>query len=130
MAKLQPKAKPAAVAAPAVEEKAEGQGRAVTLPNGVRRIDYIRDEYYDSKTGTHTDKQPTRGAIKTAINEMLVADGKTDEQIPYQIVFAATKTVEDPRVAAAAAAKVAAEAKAAKKVEDDKAAAAAAKAKK
>ena len=79
-------------------EEAKGQGRAVTLPNGVRRIDFIRDAYYnDGKS---------RGDIRKEINEMLEKAGRTDEQIPYQIVFAATKDKEvDPRIAAAAAKK-------------------------
>lgn len=77
-------------------KKAEGQGRAVTLPNGQRRIDYIRNEYYKN--------EKTRSEIKTAINEMLEKAGRKNEQIPYQIVFAATKTKEDPRIAAKAAA--------------------------
>ncbi len=88
----------------------EGQGRAVTLPNGVRRIDYIRDAYYNAKTGLHGDSEKSRSDIKNAINEMLEKAGKKDAIIPYQIVFAATKTKEDPRKtagkAAAAAAKV------------------------
>ncbi len=103
------------------EAKAEGQGRAVTLPNGVRRIDYIRDAYYNKKTGLHGESETSRSDIKKAINEMLEKAGRTDEQIPYQIVFAATKTVEDPRVAAAAAAKIRADAKAAKAAEEAKA---------
>jgi hypothetical protein len=119
-----PNAKPAQAPA-AKEEEAEGQGHKVTLPNGEKRIEYIRDAYYDSKTGLHGEKQPSRGDIKKAINEMLEAAGRKDEQIPYQIVFAATKTPEDPRVAAAAAKKVAEAAKAAKKAEEAKAAAAA-----
>ncbi len=82
-------------------KKGEGQGRAVTLPNGSRRIDYIRDAYY--KGGK------TRSEIKLAINEMLDKAGRKNEQIPYQIVFAATKTKEDPRIAA----KIAADKKAA-----------------
>ncbi len=77
-------------------KKAEGQGRAVSLPNGQRRIDYIRDQYY-----THSK---TRSEIKTAINEMLEKAGRKNEVIPYQIVFAATKTDEDPRIAARKAA--------------------------
>ncbi len=81
------------------EAKKEGQGRAVVLPNGQRRIDYIRVQYYD--------KDKTRSEIKNAINEMLEKAGKKGEAIPYQIVFAATKTKEDPRVAAAAKAKAA-----------------------
>lgn len=105
------------------EKAAEGQGRAVTLPNGVRRIDYIRDAYYNAKTGTHGESEKSRSDIKNAINEMLEKAGKKDEQIPYQIVFAATKTVEDPRVAA----KAAAVKKASEKAAADKKEAAAAK---
>lgn len=64
--------------------KKEGsQGNAVVLPNGTRRIDYIRDQYYD--------KGKTRSEIKNAINEMMKAAGQEDKTIPYQIVFAATK---------------------------------------
>ena len=110
------------------EEKKEGQGRAVVLPNGQKRIDFIRDAYYNKKTGTHGESEQTRSQIKTAINEMLEKGGRGSEEIPYQIVFAATKTDTDPRIASAAAAKKATEAKAAK--EKEKAAATAAAAKK
>ncbi len=84
----------------------DNRGRAVVLPNGKRRIDFIRDSYYTN--GKHTDKCMERSDIKKAINDMLEKAGKVDEQITYQIVFAATKTPEgvDPRIAAAAAAKV------------------------
>lgn len=84
------KAKPAAV-----EES--GQGRAVTLPNGKKRIEFIRDRFYnDGKT---------RSEVKTQINEMLDKAGRGEEQIPYQIVFAATKDKDtDPRIASVAAA--------------------------
>lgn len=93
-----------------MSEKAEGQGRVVTLPNGQKRIDFIRDNYYDKKTGTHTEGCMSRSEIKNAINEQL----PEGEQIPYQIVFAATKTEEDPRIAAAARAEERAKAKAEK----------------
>lgn len=62
----------------------KGQGRAVTLPNGQRRIDYIRDQYYKENV--------KRGDIRKNINTMLEEAGRKNEQIPYQIVFAATKT--------------------------------------
>lgn len=72
----------------------KGQGRAVTLPNGVRRIDFIRDAYYnDGKS---------RSDIRKEINAMLEKAGREGEVIPYQIVFASTKTEEDPRLAAKA----------------------------
>lgn len=84
------------------DTKKEGQGRAVVLPNGQKRIDYIRDAYYNSKTGLHVkDEQKSRSDIKNAINAMLEKAGKKDAIIPYQIVFAATKTPEDPRKTAA-----------------------------
>lgn len=78
----------------APEAEGKGQGRAVTLPNGARRIDFIRDAYY--KEGK------TRSDIRKEINA-LYEEG-ADGQIPYQIVFAATKTGEqgnaasDPRL--------------------------------
>ncbi len=76
----------------AKEEKStegKGQGRAVTLPNGVRRIDFIRDAYY--KNGK------SRSDIRKEINEMLEKANRGEEVIPYQIVFASTKTEGDPR---------------------------------
>lgn len=79
------KSKTAAKKADAAEGK--GQGRAVTLPNGERRIDFIRDAYY--KNGK------TRSDIKKEVNAMY-KEGD-DGIIPYQIVFAATKTEGDPR---------------------------------
>jgi len=91
-----------------MSDKAEGQGRVVTLPNGQKRIDFIRDNYYNKKTGKHDDTCMSRSEIKNAINEQL----PEGEQIPYQIVFAATKTEEDPRIAAAARAEERAKAKA------------------
>ncbi len=97
-----------------VVEEGKGQGRAVILPNGEKRIEYIRDAYYSKKDGTHDDeKQQTRSAIKNAINTMLKDSGSANE-IPYQIVFSATKLPVDPRIAAKARAKEAAEKKAAK----------------
>jgi hypothetical protein len=81
------------------QEEQKGQGRAVVLPNNQRRIDFIRDEYYGKGT--------SRSDIKNKINEMLEKAGRKDEQIPYQIVFSATKTGEqgkantDPRKVAA-----------------------------
>ncbi len=101
----------------AQEAEDKGQGKAVMLPNGTKRIDYIRDQYY--KKGTERSK------IRIAINEMLEEGGRKDEQIPYQIVFAATKVGTrgeadtDPRIASEAKAKEKADVKAAK----DKAAA-------
>ena len=91
-----------------MSDKAEGQGRVVTLPNGQKRIDFIRDNYYNKKTGKHDDTCMSRSEIKNAINEQL----PEGEQIPYQIVFAATKTEEDPRIAAALRAEERAKAKA------------------
>ena len=92
------------------KEDTKGQGRAVVLPNGERRIDYIRDAYYDAKTGLHGEGQKSRSDIKNAINTMLKESGSSDE-IMYQIVFSATKTDEDPRVTAKKKAAAAAAAK-------------------
>ncbi len=94
------------------DAKKEGQGRAVVLPNGKLRIDVIRDAYYNAKSGLHVEgEQKSRSDIKKMINEMLEKAGKKGEQIEYQIVFAATKTKEDPRKTAAAAAKATGEGK-------------------
>ena len=96
MAKAAPKKEAAAT-----EEK--GQGRAVILPNVQKRVDYIRDRYYNDGV--------KRGDIRREINEMLAEAGREDEQIPYQIVFASTKKGEpgdksaDPRNAPKAEAK-------------------------
>jgi len=101
-------------AAPAVEES---KGRAVILPNGVARVDYIRDAYYDKKTGIHDPETcEKRGPIKNAINEMNKEAGIGE--IAYQIVFAATKTKEDPRIAAATRAEERQAAKAAKEKDE------------
>lgn len=82
-------------AATETQEAPKGQGRAIVLPNGEKRIDFIRDRYYkDGKS---------RSEIKNEINEMLENAGQADQQIPYQIVFSATKEGEqgnaesDPR---------------------------------
>lgn len=74
-------------------EESKGQGRAVVLPGGQKRIDFIRDEYYGKGT--------SRSDIRKAVNAMY--EEGSDGVIPYQIVFAATKTGEvgnkatDPR---------------------------------
>lgn len=91
--------------ATATAESAGGnQGSAVTLPNGERRIDYIRRRFYDEGA--------KRGDIRREINEMLEKAGQADKKIAYQIVFAATKHKEDPRKPKAAPATPAAEASA------------------
>lgn len=90
-------------------------GHKVILPNGVERITFIRDSFYN---GDETLKG-NRSAIKNAINKMYEDAAQPDGQIPYQIVFAATKEKTDPRIASAeakaakAAAKVAEAAQAA-----------------
>ena len=58
------------------------------LPNGQKRIDYIRDRYY--KEGV------SRSDIRKEINQIM-ADADIDDKIQYQIVFAATKDPADPR---------------------------------
>jgi len=101
----------------AKEETGSTRGRAVIIQvNGkdVKRADFIRDAYY--KKGT------SRSDIVKALKEL-------GHEVPYQIVFAATKEGEkgnantDPRIAAEAkkVEKAAAKAKAdaAKKTEAD-----------
>ncbi len=80
--------------------EAKGQGRAVVLPNKEKRIDYIRNAYYDPKTGLHGEDQKSRVEIKNALNEMLKKAGPEHGEIVYQIVFSATKDDKDPRVTA------------------------------
>ena len=57
------------------------------LPNGARRIDYIRDRYYRDGMA--------RPAIRAEVNQMLVDAGQA--RIAYQVVFAATSGESDPR---------------------------------
>jgi len=77
--------------------ESSGQGRAVLLPDGTRRIDYIHKRYYDDGA--------KRGDIMREINKMLEDAGRGDEKIAYQIVYAGTKKGQaDPRKKAAAAA--------------------------
>ena len=102
-----PAAKPAAApakapakAAPKAETAAETaaepkQGRAIVLPNGEKRADYIRRRYAE---GT------PRGDIMREINKMLEDAGRGEEKIPYQIVFAATKEKKAKTAAASAGA--------------------------
>ena len=93
------------------KEVEKGQGRAVILPNGQRRIDYIRDRYYTDGV--------KRGDIRKEVNAMYM-EGEPGE-IPYQIVFAATKGKGgDPRIEAANKAKAEAEAAAAAKGDEKK----------
>ena len=77
-------------------EEGKGQGHAVVLPNGQKRIDFIRDRYYNDGV--------SRSDIKKEVNAMY-EDG-ADGQIQYQIVFAATKVkVADYKKAKTEAAK-------------------------
>lgn len=82
-----------AEAAPA-PTKPKGQP-GILLPNGVRRVDFIRNAYYN-------EPKSTRSEIVKTVNAMLVEAGREAEKIPFQIVFAATKTKEDPRIKAPA----------------------------
>lgn len=69
----------------------------VVLPNGDKRIEYIRNQFYG--TG---ELKGNRSGIRLAINKMYEDAGDESGQIPYQIVFSATKDQEtDPRIAAA-----------------------------
>lgn len=81
---------PAAAPAPsrAMPARARGRGRAVMLPNGQKRIDYIRDRYYKDSVA--------RSDIRKEINQ-INADAGIDDKVQYQIIFAATKDEADPR---------------------------------
>ena len=81
---------PAAAPAPSqpMPARARGRGRAVMLPNGQKRIDYIRDRFYKENV--------SRSDIRKEINQIM-ADAGIDDKIQYQIVFAATKDPADPR---------------------------------
>ena len=81
---------PAEAPAPsrAMPARARGRGRAVMLPNGQKRIDYIRDRYYKDSVA--------RSDIRKEINQIM-ADAGIDDKVQYQIIFAATKDEADPR---------------------------------
>lgn len=110
-------------AAPATttETTEVASGHKVVLPNGIARSDFIRDNYYGDG-----ELKGNRSGITKAINDMYDAAGDADGKIPYQIVFAATKTEVDPRIASAEAK---AKRDAAREVKKAEAAAAAATAK-
>ena len=82
----EPEAAPAP--SPAMPARARGRGRAVMLPNGQKRIDYIRDRYYKESV--------SRSDIRKEINQIM-ADAGIDDKVQYQIIFAATKDEADPR---------------------------------
>ncbi|PHS13502.1 MAG: hypothetical protein COA78_07120 [Blastopirellula sp.] len=90
----------------------------ITLPNGIARADFIRDNYYGESDVTVSKCDPelkgSRSLVLKAVNTMLKEAGQPE--IPYQIVYAATKKqdVVDPRITSAAKAVE----RAAKKVED------------
>ncbi len=58
------------------------RGRAVILSNGQKRAEYIRNRYYDDKV--------SRSDIVKELKE------KFNHEVPYQIVFQATKEKEKP----------------------------------
>lgn len=92
MAKAKKAAKKAAkAAAEPAREESSSQGRAVILPDGKRRVDYIREQYYE--------KGVERSAIRKALNEMYEKAGDKQD-IPYQIVFAGTKQSREDYAAA------------------------------
>ncbi len=59
------------------------KGRKVMLTDNLARVDFIREQYYD--------KDKTRSEIVKLLKE------KFNHEVPYQIVFAATKTDEKPK---------------------------------
>ena len=79
---------PQAEGEPAAARRGGGRGRPVTLPNGRRRVDYIRDRYY--RDGA------SRSAIRAEIDAML-AEAGADERIRRQVVYGATSAPTDPR---------------------------------
>ncbi len=79
------------------KKKTTGQGNVVILPNGQRRIDFIKNQYYE--------KGATRSQIRDAINKMYEDAKQPGKKIAYQIVFAGTKQkVEEYKAAKKAAA--------------------------
>ena len=90
VAEPEPAPEPEAAPAPsaAMPARARGRGRAVMLPNGQKRIDYIRDRYYKESV--------SRSDIRKEINQIM-ADAGIDDKVQYQIIFAATKDEADPR---------------------------------
>ena len=79
---------PQAAGEPAAARRGGGRGRPVTLPNGQRRVDYIRDRYY--RDGA------SRSTIRAEINAMLAKVG-AGEGIRRQVVYGATSAPTDPR---------------------------------
>ena len=77
-----------------VETKASGKGRSISfLVNGknTKRVDYIRDRYYDQPGDKHDpEKSPKRADI---LKEVRKLQGRED--IPYQIIFAATNNKDN-----------------------------------
>lgn len=59
------------------EAPSGGPGRAIVLPSGERRIDYIQRRFYK--------EEAKRGDIARELTEL------TGKKVPYQIVFAGTK---------------------------------------
>jgi len=78
MAKQEP-----AVEAPEEQPAAEAADkRAIVLPNGERRADYIRRRWKEGAS---------RSEITAELNTKELYSGKPGGKIPYQIVFQATK---------------------------------------
>ncbi len=70
------------------------RGRKVILPNGEARVDWIRDRYYNAEGVFNAEDSncTTRSDILKELNKFA-----GQEDVPYQIVFAATKTKERPK---------------------------------
>ena len=73
---------------PVTARRRGGRGQAVVLPNGQRRVDYIRDRYYRDRA--------SRSAIRAEINAML-AEAGAGGPIRHQVVYGATSEPTDPR---------------------------------
>lgn len=109
-------------AVPVVEEV---KTKRIMLPNNRYRTDFIRDQYYGESAVSVGSCDPelkaNRSAILKAVNALLKADGQ--DEVPYQIIYAASKKndILDPRHASVEKAAVRAEAKATADAEKAKA---------
>jgi len=93
---------PVALAAPAAAATTEStQGRAIILPNGERRVDFIKRRFKEL-TADPATKTGARGKIVKELKAM-------GHDVAYQIVFAATKGDKPAAPAATPAAPAAAQ---------------------
>jgi hypothetical protein len=89
-----------AQAAAATTAAAGQRGVPVVLASGERRVDFIKRRFKELEVEQKEGK--FQGSIRGKIAKEL--SEATGVKVPYQIVFAATKTKKDPQAAAPAAA--------------------------